>query len=113
VAIVASDLLLDPMDPGDLVDYSYDFAGAIADAADATLVVNAVTLADADAAAGLSVNQHSVSGTTVQVWLEISSGNRADAGWSGDGRLCPVKLNVTTGGGRTIERTMRVRVKQL
>ena len=114
MAAVTDDMQLAPMDPGDDVPYQVDFAGVIADASDTSISAHDITLPLSGTVKGLTLGTHTAAGTVVEFWLSIDPGSPYDATWwDGNGQLFPIIISVTTSGGKTLERTVRIRVKQL
>lgn len=107
---VSSDRQLAAMDPGDVVDYAIDFRRLLPEGdllTGATWTLPAQAVID-----GLEVASSAIDETAAVVWLQVAGGSQGDEGWAGAGRSYGIACTATTAGGRALERTMQITVRE-
>ena len=102
-----------PLDPSDTKDYRFDWT-ALLDAQGDVIDTQATELPADAVALGLEKGGEAISGDSksVTVFFTVNAAFSADPAYSGAGQTFGVVQRLTTTGGRTIERTFNLVVRQ-
>lgn len=100
-----------PMDPSEIKDYVHSFAAEMTATLD-TLITSTFILPDDAIAAGLEILTQGMTATGGYIFFQVASGSQANAGFE-NGLRYRIRHQVETAGGRTLERSIWLTVKQL
>lgn len=101
-----------PLDPHEIKDYTHSFVAELTATSD-SISTSLFTLPSDAIAAGLTVHSQSLAATGGLIFLKVAAINQADAIWDNNGTQFRIRHTITTTGGRTLERSIMLTVKQL
>jgi hypothetical protein len=99
-----------PLDPSEIKDYRHSFQAELTAVGDTIATSTFILPADATAA-GLEIASQAATSVGGVVFFQVNSSKQADAGWEA-GVTFDIRHQITTTGGRTYERSIKLTVKQ-
>lgn len=101
-----------PLDPQEIKDYEVSWQPELASKGD-SLASSTFSLSAEATAAGLQIDSQSETTYGGVVWLSVDGAKQDDPAWDDYGTELEVLHTITTTAGRTYQRSIRLRVKQL
>jgi len=99
-----------PLDPSEIKDYDHDFKPELLRTGDTLETSTFILPADA-ATAGLEIASQTKTTYGGVVFFQVASDKQTDAAWEA-GASFDIRHQITTTGGRTYERSIRLTIKQ-
>lgn len=102
----------DALDPQEYKEYVFSWSSVNTANGGATIVSATVEMYSEAVAAGIQIVQTSVGDNTHEIWVNVTTSNQTDAAFDGSGTAYGFLFTMYDSGGRTLQRSATLTVRQ-